>query len=67
MGWKSANEENKLWRQYVNNVDMNDNKWLKKIHSPIHISETHLIYSEEEFLKKLETDKEFKEKWGQLK
>ena len=32
MSWKlNTEDENPLWRQYMDNVDMMDNKWLKSV------------------------------------
>ena len=61
----NPNDENPLWRNYVNNVDINDSKWLKQIDMKTPFpSKSFSILSEEEFLTKLETDNEFKERWG---
>ena len=61
----NAKDENPLWRNYMNNVDMMDNKWLKKVELKIPFpSNSYSVYSEDEFLEKLQTDKEFNKKWG---
>ena len=64
-------DENPLWRKYMDNVDMMDNKWLKELKTPFPSLELDLksysVYSEDEFLEKLESDKEFNEMWGKLK
>ena len=63
-------DENPLWRKYMDNVDMMDNKWLKEVElkTPFPSLELDLksysVYSEDEFLEKLRTDKEFNKKWG---
>ena len=72
MSWKlNAEDENPLWRQYMDNVDMmddKDNKWLKSIDLKTPFpSKSFSFYSENEFLEKLESDKEFNEVWGELK
>lgn len=60
-------DENPLWRNYMNNVNMGDEKWLKKINLNIPFpSKSTSVYSEEEFLDKLKTDKEFFERWGEI-
>jgi hypothetical protein len=69
MSWKlNTEDENPLWRQYMDNVDMMDNKWLKEIDLKIPFQQKSFsVYSEDEFLEKLESDKEFNEIWGKLK
>jgi hypothetical protein len=65
MSKTNAKDENPLWRNYMNNVDMMDNKWLKKVELKIPFSSnSYSVYSEDEFLEKLQTDKEFNKKWG---
>ncbi len=61
----NSQDENPLWRKYVDNVDMNNTKYLKevKIKTSLPLS-SFSILSEEEFLDKLKTDEEFREKWG---
>jgi hypothetical protein len=60
-----SKDENPLWRKYMNNVDMMDNKWLKEVELKIPFpSKSYSVYSEDEFLEKLRTDKEFNKKWG---
>ena len=63
----NAEDENPLWRNYMNNVNMDDEEWLKKINlkTPFPSKNTS-VYSEEEFLDKLKTDKEFFERWGEI-
>jgi hypothetical protein len=52
----------------MDNVDMMDNKDLKEINiNTTFPSKSTSVYSEEEFLDKLKTDKEFFEKWGTFK
>lgn len=69
MSWKlNPEDENPLWRQYMDNVDIMDNKWLKEIDLKTPFSQrSFAIYSEDEFLEKLKSDKEFDEMWGKLK
>ena len=65
MSKTNAKDENPLWRNYMNNVDMMNNKWLKKVELKIPFSSnSYSVYSEDEFLEKLQTDKEFNKKWG---
>ena len=65
MSKTNAKDENPLWRNYMNSVDMMDNKWLKKVELKIPFSSnSYSVYSEDEFLEKLQTDKEFNKKWG---
>ena len=69
MSWKlNAEDENPLWRQYMDNVDMTDNKWLKSIDlkTPFPLK-SFSVYSEDEFLEKLKTDEEFNKMWGKLR
>jgi hypothetical protein len=64
----NTEDENPLWRNYMDNVDMMDNKDLKEINiNTTFPSKSTSVYSEEEFLDKLKTDKEFFEKWGTFK
>jgi hypothetical protein len=61
----NVKDENPLWRKYMDNVDMMDNKWLKEIELKTPFpSKNYSVYSEDEFLEKLQTDKEFNKKWG---
>ena len=64
----NAEDENPLWRNYMDNVDIMDNKDLKEINinTPFP-SKTTSVYSEEEFLEKLKNDKDFNERWGVIK
>jgi hypothetical protein len=67
MGYKLNNEdENPLWRNYMDNVDMNNPKWLKEVNFKTLLlsSNSFSTYSEDEFLEKLKTDEEFSKKWG---
>jgi hypothetical protein len=73
MGYKSnIKNENPLWRNYVENIDMNNSRWLKEVEITIPLpkvllqleSKNYCIYLEEEFLEKLKTDDEFNNKWG---
>tara|TARA_B100000497_G_scaffold10629_1_gene11914 strand:- start:620 stop:835 length:216 start_codon:yes stop_codon:yes gene_type:complete len=69
MSWKlNIEDENPLWRQYMDNVDMLNNKWLKEIELKTPFPQKSFsVYSEDEFLEKLKIDKEFNEVWGKLK
>ena len=69
MSWKlNPEDENPLWRQYMDNVDILDNKWLKEIDMKTPFPQKSFsVYSEEEFLEKLKTDEEFNRRWGKLK
>jgi hypothetical protein len=71
MSWKLKTEdENPLWRQYMDNVDMVINKYLKEIDIDLEtpfLQKSFSVYSEDEFLEKLESDKEFNQIWGKLK
>jgi hypothetical protein len=61
-------DENPLWRNYMDNVDMMDNKDLKEINiNTTFSSKSTSVYSEEEFLEKLKNDKDFNERWGIIK
>ena len=61
----NVKDENPLWRKYMDNVDMMDNKWLKEIELKTPFpSKNYSVYSEDEFLEKLQIDKEFNKKWG---
>ena len=60
----NVKDENPLWRKYMDNVDMMDNKWLKEIELKTPFpSKNYSVYSEDEFLEKLQIDKEFNKKW----
>ncbi len=64
------NKENQLWRNYMDHMDstnLSETKWLKevKLDTPFPC-ESHAAYMEKEFEDLLLTDKEFREKWGQL-
>lgn len=69
MSWKlNTEDENPLWRQYMDNVDMMDNKWLKTVDLKTPFpSKSFSVYSEDEFLEKLKSDEEFNKMWGKLK
>lgn len=69
MSWKlNIEDENPLWRQYMDNVDIMDNKWLKPIELETPFpSKNFSVYSEDEFLEKLKTDEEFNKMWGELR
>jgi hypothetical protein len=59
-------DENPLWRNYMNNVDMNNPKWLKDVNLGItsSTSKSFGTLSEEEFLDKLKVDEDFRKRWG---
>jgi hypothetical protein len=59
----NTEDENPLWRNYMDNVDMMDNKDLKEINTAFPSKSTS-VYSEKEFLEKLKNDKDFNKKWG---
>jgi len=64
----NTEDENPLWRNYMDNVDMMDNKDLKEINiNTTFSSKSTSVYSEEEFLEKLKNDKDFNERWGMIK
>ena len=69
MSWKlKIEDENPLWRHYMDNVDIMDNKWLKEIDLKTPFTQKSFsVYSEDEFLEKLKSDKKFNEMWGKLK
>jgi hypothetical protein len=61
-------DENPLWRNYMDNVDMNDPIGLKSIEVKTPFPSNSLsTYSEDEFLEKLKSDEEFNNMWGKLK
>ena len=66
MSWKlDPKDENPLWRKYMDNVDIMDNKWLKPINIKTSFpSNNFSVYSEDEFLEKLKNDEEFNLVWG---
>ncbi len=68
-----SSDENPLWRQYVDELEkmnLNDQeKWLKIIDLPIDLpfkTTTRSIYSEDEFLELLKTDKEFNKRFSKI-
>lgn len=69
MNYKLTSEnENLLWRQYMDSLETMDNKWLKKVDLKMPFpSNTFVNYSEDEFLEKIKTDEEFNNVWGKLK
>ncbi len=75
MSWKlNTEDENPLWRQYMDELEtMNpeeSRKWEVVRELPIELpfnTTTTSNYSEDEFLEKLKTDKEFNKRWGKLK
>ena len=68
MSWKlNTEDENPLWRNYMDNVN-NDEQWLKevKLNTPFP-SKSFGTYSEDEFEQMLISDIQFNEKWGTIK
>ena len=64
MSWKlNAKDENPLWRQYMDNVDMSDDELLKMVDLKTPLN-GFSVYSEDEFLEKLKSDEEFNNMWG---
>jgi hypothetical protein len=70
----NAEEENTLWRQYMDEFSkMNpeeSKKWEKVVELPVNLpfnTTTTSTYSEDEFLEKLRTDEDFNKQWGKLK
>lgn len=63
----NTQDENPLWRNYMDNVN-NDEQWMKevKLNTPFP-SKSFGTYSEDEFLEKLKSDEEFNKKWGTIK
>jgi hypothetical protein len=75
MSWKlNTEDENPLWRQYMDELEkMNPEesiKWEVVRELPVELpfnTTTTSNYSEDEFLEKLKTDKEFNKRWGKFK
>jgi len=68
----TTEEENPLWRQYMNEIQTmsqeESKKWEYVIDLPLPFkSTTTSTYSEDEFLEKLKTNEEFNKRWGTLK
>ena len=64
----SSDIENSLWENYMNNNE-EDSRWLKETKLPIDtdfFTYSYATYNEEEFLKQIEDDKSFRQKWGSL-
>jgi len=68
MGYKlNTQDENPLWRNYMDNVN-NDEQWMKEVKLNLPIpSKSYGTYSEEEFEQMLISDIQFNEKWGIIK
>ena len=68
MGYKlNASDENPLWRNYMDNVN-NDEQYMKEVNLSLPFKTTTTgNYSEDEFLEKLKTDEEFNKRWGTTK
>ena len=68
MGYKlNASDENPLWRNYMNNVN-NDEQWMKEIKLELPTpSKSYGTYSEDEFEQMLISDLSFNEKWRTIK
>ena len=63
----NKDDENPLWRHYMNSVNMSEERWLKEIELKLPVpSKSFSVYSEDEFLEKLKTDEEFNKIWGFL-
>lgn len=69
----NTKDENPLWRQYMDEIQKmipeESRKWEKVIELPVELpfkTTTTSTYSEEEFLEKLRTDKDFNKVWGKL-
>ena len=64
---KSTQDENPLWRNYMDNVN-NDEQWMKEVKLNLPIpSKSYGTYSEEEFEQMLISDIQSNEKWGTIK
>ena len=62
-----AQDENPLWRNYMDNVN-NDEQWMKEVKLNTSFpSKSFGTYSEEEFEQMLISDIQFNEKWGTIK
>jgi len=60
-------DESKLWRNYMDNVN-NDEQWMKEVKLNISLpSKSYVTYSEDEFEQMLINDIQFNEKWGTIK
>ncbi len=68
MGYKlKAQDENPLWRNYMDNVNGNE-EWMKvvKLDTPFPLK-SYGTYNEEEFEQMLIDDIQFNEMWGVIK
>lgn len=60
----NTQDENPLWRNYMDNVN-NDEQWMKEVKLNLPVpSKSYGTYSEEEFEQMLISDIQFNEKWG---
>ncbi len=60
----NAQDENPYWRNYMDNVN-NDEQWMKEVKLNLPIpSKSYVTYSEEEFEQMLISDIQFNDKWG---
>jgi hypothetical protein len=68
MGYKlNASDENPLWRNYMDNVN-NDEQWMKEVKLSLSTpSKSYRTYSEDEFEQLLISDDYFNAKWGTIK
>ena len=66
MGYKlNTQDENPLWRNYMDNVNDNE-KWMNKVKLNVTFpSKSYGTYTEEEFEQKLINDIQFNKMWGQ--
>ena len=62
----NTQDENPLWRNYMDNVN-NDEQWMKEVKlNTLFPSESFRTYSEDEFEQMLISDIQFNEKWGKI-
>ena len=64
--------EHPLWKNYIEEMDKlnlaEQTKWMKEVEPPVDVpfaKKTFNLYTEVEFLEKLETDPNFDIRWGQ--
>jgi len=63
----NTQDENPLWRNYMDNVNNNE-QWMKEVKLNISSpSKSYATYSEDEFEQMLINDIQFNEKWGTIK
>jgi len=67
MSWKiNTQDENPLWRNYMDNVN-DDERWMKEVKLNLSLpSKSYATYSEEEFEQMLISDIQFNYKWGTI-